>query len=122
MISMTADLYSEPIEVDFKREPLLEKKPGIPTSFSWRERVYLITGLIKEWHDYRLRKKMHKFYSGRRGNAPSMKPGMRGSWGVGRDYYRVQTDSGETFDIYYDRKPRGQKIKGEWVLLKKVHH
>ncbi len=43
----------------------------------------------------------------------------KGSWGVGRDYYRVQTDSGEIFDIYYDRKPKGQK-KGEWILLRKI--
>jgi hypothetical protein len=112
--------YSEPIEVHFQREPLFEKKPGVPTSFYWRGKSYHICKLIKEWHDYRRKKKRHQFFSGKRKTLPPMKPGDRGSWGVGRDYYRVQTASGEIFDIYYDRRPRGQTIKGEWVLLKRV--
>lgn len=119
-MGMDVHFYSESINVRFEKQPFLEKKPGIPSSFSWRGKSYTITKLIKEWHDYRRRKKIHKIFSGKRSPVPLTKPGNRGSWGVGRDYYRVQTSSGEIFDIYYDRRPKGQKIKGEWVLLKQV--
>lgn len=113
------EFYSEPITVEFAAEPLLEKKPGLPAAFTWRGKSYAIVKLLKEWHDYRKREKIQEFYSKKRGNAPEMKSGKRGSWGVGRDYYRVLTDSGEIFDIYYDRKPVRQK-KGEWVLLRRI--
>jgi hypothetical protein len=113
------EFYSEPIAVTFESEPLLEKRPGLPAAFIWRENFYKITKLIKEWHDYTKRGKMEEFYS-ENVYVPQMKSEKRGSWGVGRDYYRVLTDSGEIFDIYYDRKPVGQKRKGEWILLKKV--
>lgn len=113
------EFHSEPITVEFSAEPLLEKRPGLPAAFAWRGKWYKITRLVKEWHDYRKRGNMEEFYRRKRGNAPDLKSSSRGSWGVGRDYYRVVTDSGEIFDIYYDRKPFKQK-KGEWVLLKKV--
>ena len=114
------EFYSEPITVAFSTKPLLEKKQGLPHAFIWRGKVYTIVNLIKEWHDYKKRGKMEEFYSEKRGNAPEMKSSTRGSWGVGRDYYRVLTDSGDIFDIYYDRRPLGQRKKGEWVLLKKA--
>lgn len=114
------EFYSEPITVKFPVEPLLEKKPGLPAEFIWRGKPYKIITLLKEWHDYTKRGKIGKSYSQERGNAPRMKSRKKGSWGVGRDYYRVLTDSGSVFDIYYDRSPTGQKKKGEWVLLKKV--
>jgi len=45
----------------------------------------------------------------------------RGSWGVGRDYHRVCTDSGQVFDLYYDRAPRkaGDR-KGAWFLYREM--
>ena len=62
----------------------------------------------KEWHNYDNHGRIKKFYSQRRGNAPEMNP-RKGSWGVGRDYYRVKTDTGEVFVIYYDRQLKKQK-------------
>jgi hypothetical protein len=45
----------------------------------------------------------------------------RGSWGVGRDYYRVRTDSGRVFDLYYDRAPGSvHDRKGAWFLLREL--
>ncbi len=42
---------------------------------------------------------------------------QRGSWGVGRDYYRVRTDTGQVFELYYDRAPKGSRDrKGAWFL------
>jgi hypothetical protein len=113
------EFYSEPITVKFSVEPLQEKKPGLPVAFTWRGKPYTIMALLKEWHGYRRRGTMKDFYDQKRGNAPEIVSGRKGSWGVGRDYYRVVVDSGEVFDIYYDRKPKGQKKKGEWTLYRK---
>ena len=110
--------YSEPITVKFRKEPLLEKKTGPPDTFFWRGKSYTVVLVEKEWHNYDSRGRIKKFYSQRRGNAPEMNP-RKGSWGVGRDYYRVKTDTGEVFVIYYDRQPEKTK-KGQWILLKKV--
>ncbi len=113
------EFYSEPITVKFAVQPLLEKKPGLPAEFMWRGKSYTIIRLLKEWHDYRKRGKSQKFYAEKRGNAPQIRSRKRGSWGVGRDYYQVLTDSGEIFDIYFDRRPTRTQ-KGEWVLSRKV--
>ncbi len=42
----------------------------------------------------------------------------RGSRGVGRDYYRVQTAAGRVFVLYYDRAPKNvDDSLGGWFLL-----
>ncbi len=103
----------EQVEVIFEHEPILEKKTGCPEGFIWRGTIFKITLLVAEWHDYRRR--------GRMGS--NMRPehaataGRRGSWGVGQDYYRVLTDLGQIFDLYYDRAPKGSdQRKGAWFL------
>jgi hypothetical protein len=105
------------VEVAFDRPPLLEKMPGCPSSFSWRGAVFQVVELLSEWHDYHRRGK----------SARNMKPEHaavaehRGSWGVGQDYYRVLTDSGRIFDLYYDRAPKGSdQRKGAWFLDKEL--
>lgn len=104
---------SEPIEVTYHHPPLLEKKPGCPDGFTWRGEAYAIVEMLSEWHDYQRRGRM----------ARNMKPehalvaSHRGSWGVGQDYYRVRTDSGQLFDLYFDRSPKdADHRKGEWFL------
>lgn len=38
--------------------------------------------------------------------------------GVGRHYFRVRTDDGRVFDLYYDRAPKDTADrKGSWHLL-----
>lgn len=104
---------SEPVEVQFDRPPLLEKKPGCPNGFTWRGTAYRIAEVLSEWHDYERRGRM----------ARNMKPehaavaASRGSWGVGQDYFRVRTENGQFFDLYYDRAPKdaGHR-KGAWFL------
>ncbi len=45
----------------------------------------------------------------------------RGSWGVGRDYYRVRTETGRLFDLYYDRAPKdARRRKGAWYLFREL--
>lgn len=103
----------ETITVTFETAPALEKKPGCPSQFTWQGQNYLIVEKINEWHDYQRRGRM----------AQNMRPEhlaratQRGSWGVGRDFYRVRVSSGRVFDIYYDRAPKGSdQRKGQWQL------
>jgi hypothetical protein len=107
----------EPITAHFDEPPLLEKKPGCPQAFTWQEQHYRISALLNEWHDYRRK--------GR--SARNMQPQHaavaqgRGSWGVGRDYYRVQAENGQIFEIYYDRAPKGvDERKGAWFLHREL--
>jgi hypothetical protein len=114
------ELYSEEIEVLFELQPLIEKRPGLPYAFTWRGKEYVISELLEEWHDYRPRGRSKSMYEKERGAYWVKSAEKRGSWGVGRDCYRVRVDTGEVFDIYYDRKPKGSKAKGIWVLYRRV--
>jgi hypothetical protein len=41
----------------------------------------------------------------------------RGSWGVGRFYFRVRVDGERFFELYYDRAPKdSRQRKGSWYL------
>ena len=88
-----------------------------PDRFVWRGDTYHVTHKLKEWHDYRRRGRM----------AHNMRPAhletarRRGSWGVGRDYYRVRTTAGRTFDLYYDRAPKDAGHRGgSWFLYREL--
>lgn len=107
----------EEIEVGFDRPPLLEKKPGCPDRFTWQEETFEIVEMIKEWHNYRRRGRM----------AQNMQPAhasiaeQRGSWGVGRDYFRIRTAGGRIFELYYDRAPKdAHRRKGAWFLYREI--
>jgi hypothetical protein len=117
MNALPTRFIGEPIEVQHDRPPALEKRPGPPDGFTWQERSYRVVEVLSEWHDYRRRGRM----------ALNMRPehaavaARRGSWGVGRDYYRVRTGSGEVFDLYYDRAPQGAgRRKGGWFLYRQI--
>jgi len=107
----------DPIEVEFDQPPLLAKKPGCPDRFVWDGERHDVAEKLAEWHDY-----------GRRGRmARNMRPenlaraAKRGSWGVGRDYYRVRTSGGRVFELYYDRAPKDVNDRlGRWFLSREV--
>jgi hypothetical protein len=108
---------AEEIEVSFDNPPLLEKKPGCPDRFTWGEETFEVAEMLREWHDYRRRGRM----------AQNMRPAhaavaeSRGSWGVGRDYFRVRTDKGRVFELYYDRAPKDvNRRKGAWFLYREL--
>ncbi|MGC9400436.1 MAG: DUF6504 family protein [Anaerolineae bacterium] len=108
---------AEEITVDFDKVPLLEKKPGCPDGFTWRERDYRITELLAEWHDYRRRGRMAHNMRERHARAAA----RRGSWGVGRDYYRVRTADGRMFELTYDRAPGDMDDRaGSWCLYREL--
>ncbi len=107
----------EPITVHFDRPPTLEKKPGCPNAFEWRGTRYQIVEKLSEWHDYRRRGRMAR--NMRADHAA--RAALRGSWGVGRDYFRVRVASGQIFELYYDRAPQdADQRKGDWFLFREL--
>ncbi|MFZ6031105.1 MAG: DUF6504 family protein [Chloroflexota bacterium] len=107
----------EPIEPVFEREPALEKTPPCPQAFRWREQVYTICELLSEWHDYTRRGKMARNMQPQHAAAAA----RRGSWGVGIFYFRVRVESGQVFDIYYDRAPQSvDERKGAWFIYREM--
>jgi hypothetical protein len=119
--SLAARFIGAPIEAHHDVPPCLEKKPGAPNRFTWQGRSYLVVELVREWHDYHMRGRTASFYEKEKGSFRAKQAHRRGSWGVGRDYYRVRTESGEVFDIYYDRAPREHGgRKGSWFLFQQL--
>jgi len=107
----------EEIEVRFDRSPLLTKKPNAPDGFTWDGVSFQVSEVLSSWFDYRRRGRMAK----------NMKPAnlrdatRRGSWGVGRFYFRVQTNDGRVFDLYYDRAPKEVADRtGHWFLWREM--
>jgi hypothetical protein len=107
----------EPVEVAFAASGAFVKRPPCPSEFVWRGKRHVITETLAEWHDNARRGRM----------ARNMRPShisnaeKRGSWGVGRHYFRVRTDAGRVFDIYYDRAPRSALDRaGGWWLFREL--
>lgn len=108
---------SEEISVKFERPPLFSKKPDAPKSFDWRDQSFRIVEVLSRWFDF-----------GRRGNmarnmqeAHLREANRRGSWGVGRFYFRLSTDSSRVFDLYYDRAPEeAADRQGHWYLWREL--
>ncbi len=120
---MTAQSYrpiqfiGEKIEALFDQPPVLEKRPGCPGAFIWRGVQHQVLELQAEWHDYTRRGRMARNMQPRH----AARAAKRGSWGVGRDYFRVRTGSGRIFEIYFDRAPKSSdQRKGEWVLYQEL--
>lgn len=104
----------EPIEAVFDEPQALEKSPSCPDGFFWQGCVYRVVDLLAEWRDYRRRGRM----SNNMIPAHLSRAERSGSWGVGRFFFRVRTETGQIFDIYYDRAPKdASDRKGHWVLF-----
>ena len=101
------------IAVSFDKEPLYKKKPHCPDSFTWGGEQFRVDEKLAEWQDF-----------SRTGNmALNMRPAnmakalKRGSWGVGRYYFRVLSEDGRIFELYYDRAPKDASDRiGSWFL------
>lgn len=87
------DFIGEVIDVECEGEVKL------PVRFRWRGREYRITKILTSWQDYAMPKGVRKKLFTMRHH---------------RNYYHVETESGERFEIYLDR---GAK-QPDWVLLK----
>lgn len=107
----------EQITVQFDRDPLFSKKPHCPIGFIWDEVSFEITELLSEWRDYGRRDRMAR--NMRPENIAKTK--RKGSWGVGKYFFRIKEKNGRIFDIYYDRAPKGMSQRqGSWYLHREI--
>lgn len=109
--------FDERIEVIFDAPPVREKAPHCPNGFTWGGKTYRVSETLSEWTDFTRRGKM----------ARNMRPAhaatasTRGSLNVGRYYFRVRVDTGQVFDIYYDRAMKSvDDRKGEWFVYREM--
>jgi hypothetical protein len=105
------------IQVSHARPPSLTKTPPAPDSFVWGGQPHRILDVVSTWTSYERRGRM----------ADNMAPAhlataaRRGSWGVGRFYFRVRTESGAVYDLYYDREPESAGDRaGHWFLWREL--
>ena len=105
---------SEEIEVEFDKKLILEKKPPCPISFRWQGEVFDINELIPFWFDYERKGKQARNMR----NTHLARARKKGSWGVGRFYFKVRDELGKIVVIYYDRSPKNVlDKKGRWILF-----
>ena len=107
----------EEITVAFDTPPVRQKTPPCPDGFTWQGQPRRVVEKISEWSDFTRRGRMSR----------NMRPAHasvaaeRGSLGVGRFYFRVRTDTGRTFDLYYDREIRDVDDRlGHWFLYREL--
>jgi hypothetical protein len=109
--------FDESIEPVFDTPPVREKTPPCPNGFIWNKTAYRATEILSEWTDFTRRGKMSKNMRPEHAAVAS----TRGSLNVGRFYFRVRVDSGQIFDIYYDRAVKSvDKRKGEWFVYREL--
>lgn len=109
--------FDDRIEVQFDTPPVREKAPHCPNRFIWNEQTYHITATLSEWTDFERRGKMAKNMR----PAHAATASIRGSLNVGRYYFRVEVNTGQIFDIYYDRAMKSvDDRKGQWFLYREL--
>ena len=107
----------EPIEVVFDAAPPYEKKPPCPDGFTWAGRQYRVVERLSEWADFERRGRSSR----------NMRPAhlqvaaSRGSLNVGRIFFRVRVNTGQCFDLYYDRAVKDVDDRlGHWFLYREL--
>jgi len=109
--------FDEKIEVLFDISPTYEKTPKCPNGFVWEEKEYRIIETLSEWTDFKRRGK----YAHNMRPAHAAVASTRGSLNVGRFYFRVKVESGQIFDLYYDRAMKNvDERKGQWLLYREL--
>ncbi len=104
----------EQIQVSFDRPPMLEKTPTCPDAITWRGETFRVTEMLASWVDYQRRGRMARNMQPQHAEVAA----QRGSWGVGRFYFKIRVEGGQVFEIYYDRSPKGvDERKGLWMLV-----
>jgi hypothetical protein len=107
----------EEIAVMFDRAPDLLKKPSRPDGFHWRGEEFRTKEMLSSWSDFRRRGRMAQNMQ----EAHLEVAARRGSWGVGRFYFRLRVEGGRIFDLYYDRAPDGPDDRaGHWFLYREM--
>jgi hypothetical protein len=113
METIPSKFIDEPIDVLYDIPPTYEKCPDCPSGFIWRGQTYMVTELLSEQQDHSRRGR-----SARNMQPAHLQMALRnGSWGVGRYCFIVRVESGQIFEIYYDRAPENAgDRKGHWIL------
>jgi hypothetical protein len=105
------------IEVGFDRPPILRKTPKAPNTIIWGDENLRVTEVLSEWKDTRRKGDMSRNMSEEHLRVAE----SRGSWGVGRFFYRLQVEDGRVFDVYYDRAPKKAADRmGHWYLFREM--
>ena len=79
--------------------------------------VFNVKDTLSTWFDYSRKGKAAKNMKEQNLREAT----RRGSWGVGRYYFRVETERGRVFDIYYDRAPKDASDRaGHWFLWREM--
>lgn len=114
MEPLPLSFIDEPVEVVFNSPPLHTKSPPCPDGFTWRGITYAVVEMLETWQDFRRRGRLARNMQPEHAAAAA----RRGSWGVGRFYFRLRVEGGRIFDLYYDRAPEsaGDRM-GHWFLL-----
>ncbi len=108
---------AEEIEVRYRKKQPLGKTPDPPDGFLWNEDEYMVLELLSAWTDFERRGGMKRNMGPHNLRAAA----RRGSWGVGRFFFRVRTEDDRIFDIYYDRAPENASDrKGHWFLWREM--
>jgi hypothetical protein len=114
MSSIPLHFIDELIQVFLPQDHLLAKTPECPVGFEWRGENFVIVSCLQEWNEFERKGKTARNMSPEH----ALHAAQRGSWGVGRYYYRVKVQSDRIFEIYYDRSPgHAGDRKGRWFLL-----
>ena len=104
----------EVIQVELLDGTFLERKPKCPTRILWQGMWIGVASLESAWDD--LSRRGNKARNMREGHLERAK--VKGSWGVGKFYFRFLGEDHQTYTIYYDRTPDdAENRKGTWVLL-----
>jgi len=114
----SSQFIGEPIDVVYDQPPALAKKPSCPNAFHWRNQTYPIVEIVSQWQDFERKDRMQQ--NMRPGHAAGAR--VRGSGGVGRFYFRVRTETGQVFELYYDRAPKNAADRtGAWFLYRELN-
>lgn len=109
--------FDEPIKVLFNEPPVREKAPHCPNGFIWNGQTYRVHTALSEWTDFTRRGRMAKNMRPAHAAAAS----VHGSLNVGRYYFRVEVNTGQVFDIYYDRAMKSvDDRKGQWLIYREL--
>jgi uncharacterized protein DUF6504 len=116
----------QPVQVLFDDLPVHEKTPDCPNGFIWDTKTYRVVELISSWSDFTRHGKAAR-------NTPAQNrrcwvrqshaevASGRGSLNVGRFFFRVRVDTGQAFDLYYDRAMKSvDERKGQWFLYREL--
>ena len=89
----------QPVAGKFNTSTMAKGEPGLPTRFVWRKTEYSVTRILDKWKE-----------------TTPCKSNSREKY-VRKHWYRVETDSGDIMNIYFERKslPKGQRRARWWL-------